>query len=223
MAVTLQLASFPCCAIIAPAAGNSIAVLQQNDEYLASLLADGERDVDVLKGAETSCSKEGESQNKMLEGELSIGHRREKDMTKDDSKRFENSLLKNLDTKLGSHLSEASSEEDFTGKLGQSMVLRVPGHGAKRIDFIGLGKSAANAFRNFGEAIAAVAKNAQASNVGIVLASTRSTSNESKLNIASTIASGTVLGTSEDNKFKSDSNKPVLKSVDILGFGLVLS
>ncbi|KAJ6320423.1 hypothetical protein OIU78_015751 [Salix suchowensis] len=42
---------------------------QQNDEYLASLLADGEKDVDVLKGAETSCSKEGESRNKMLEGE----------------------------------------------------------------------------------------------------------------------------------------------------------
>nr|XP_034904594.1 plant UBX domain-containing protein 8-like isoform X4 [Populus alba] len=42
---------------------------QQNDEYLASLLADGLKDVDVLKGAETSCSKEGESQNKMLEGE----------------------------------------------------------------------------------------------------------------------------------------------------------
>ncbi|KAJ6739938.1 PROTEIN IWS1-like protein 1 [Salix purpurea] len=74
-----------------------------------------------------------------------------KDMTKDDNKRFENSLLKNLDTKLGDHLSEASSEEDFTGKLGQSMVLRVPGHGAKRIGFIVLGKSAANAyaFRNF--------------------------------------------------------------------------
>ncbi|KAB5521625.1 hypothetical protein DKX38_025944 [Salix brachista] len=137
----------------------------------------------------------------------------EKDMTKDDNKRFENSLLKNLDTKLGGHLSEASSEEDFTGKPGQSMVLRVPGHGAKRIGFIGLGKSAANAyaFRNFCEAIAAAAKNAQASNVG--------TSNESKLNIASTIASGTVLGTYEDNKFKSDSNKLGLKSVDILGFG----
>jgi FAS-associated factor 2 len=29
MAVTLQPASFPCCAVIAPAAGNSIAVLQQ--------------------------------------------------------------------------------------------------------------------------------------------------------------------------------------------------
>ncbi|KAB5552308.1 hypothetical protein DKX38_009619 [Salix brachista] len=107
----------------------------------------------------------------------------EKDMTKDDNKRFENSLLKNLDTKLGGHLSEASSEEDFTGKPGQSMVLRVPGHGAKRIGFIGLGKSAANAyaFHNFCEAIAAAAKNAQANN--------------------------------------SDSNKPGLKSVDILGFG----
>ncbi|KAJ6728473.1 hypothetical protein OIU74_006512, partial [Salix koriyanagi] len=90
-------------------------------------------------------------------------------MTKDDSKRFENSLLKNLDTKLGGHLSEASSEEDFTGKPGQSMVLRVSDHGAKRIGFIGLGKSAANAyaFGNFGEAIAAASKNAEASNVGI--------------------------------------------------------
>ncbi|KAJ6759187.1 LEUCINE AMINOPEPTIDASE 2 CHLOROPLASTIC-RELATED [Salix koriyanagi] len=145
----------------------------------------------------------------------------EKDMTKDDSKRFENSLLKNLDAKLGGHLSEASSEEDFTGKPGQSLVLRVPGHGAKRIGLVGLGKSATNAyaFRNFGEAIAAAAKNAQASNVGIVLASTESTSNESKLNIASAIASGTVLGTYEDNRYKSDSKKPVLKSVDILGFG----
>ncbi|CAK7348014.1 unnamed protein product [Dovyalis caffra] len=42
---------------------------QQNDEYLASLLTDGEKDVGVFKGAETSCSKEGESRSKMLEGE----------------------------------------------------------------------------------------------------------------------------------------------------------
>ncbi|KAG6739848.1 hypothetical protein POTOM_057463 [Populus tomentosa] len=145
----------------------------------------------------------------------------EKDMTKDDSKRFENSLLKKLDAKLGGHLSEASSEEDFTGKPGQSLVLRLPGLGSKRISLIGLGQSATNtyAFRNCGEAIAAVAKTAQACNVGIVLASTGSTSNESKLNTASAIASGTVLGTYEDNRYKSDSKKPVLKSVDILGFG----
>ena len=86
----------------------------------------------------------------------------EKDMTKDDSKKFEISLLKNLDAKLGGHLSEASFEEDFTGKPVQSLDLRVPGHGVKRIGLIGLGKSATNAyvFCNFGEAIAAAAKNA---------------------------------------------------------------
>jgi leucyl aminopeptidase len=31
--------------------------------------------------------------------------------------------------------------------------------------------------------------------------------------------SGTVLGTYEDNRYKSDSKRPVLKSVDILGLG----
>ncbi|KAG6772250.1 hypothetical protein POTOM_023650 [Populus tomentosa] len=145
----------------------------------------------------------------------------EKDMAKDDSKKFENSLLKKLDAKLGGQLSEASSEEDFTGKPGQSLVLRLPGLGSKRIGLIGLGQSATNTynFRNFGEAIAAAAKTAQASDVGIVLASTGSISNESKLNTASAIVSGTVLGTYEDNRYKSDSKKTVLKSVDILGLG----
>ncbi|XP_011033404.1 PREDICTED: leucine aminopeptidase 1 [Populus euphratica] len=145
----------------------------------------------------------------------------EKDMAMDDSKKFDNSLLKKLDAKLGGQLSEASSEEDFTGKPGQSLVLRLPGLGSKRIGLIGLGQSATNTynFRNFGEAIAAAAKTAQASDVGIVFASTGSISNESKLNTASAIVSGTVLGTYEDNRYKSDSKKPVLKSVDILGLG----
>jgi leucyl aminopeptidase len=119
----------------------------------------------------------------------------EKDMAKDDSKKFENSLLKKLDAKLGGQLSEASSEEDFTGKPGQSLVLRLPGLGSKRIGLIGLGQSATNTynFRNFGEAIAAAAKTAQANDVGIVLASTGSISNESKLNTASAIVSGTCI------------------------------
>ncbi|KAF2317030.1 hypothetical protein GH714_010787 [Hevea brasiliensis] len=72
------------------------------------------------------------------------------------------------------------------------------------------------AFRNLGEAIAAIAKSAHASDVAIVLASSESIPNESKLNTASAIASGTVLGIYEDNRYKSDSKKPVLKSVDIL-------
>uniref|UniRef100_A0A2P2NYB2 Uncharacterized protein MANES_06G034100 n=1 Tax=Rhizophora mucronata TaxID=61149 RepID=A0A2P2NYB2_RHIMU len=145
----------------------------------------------------------------------------EKDMAKNESAKFENSLLKKLDSHLGGLLSEASSEEDFTAKVGQSMVLRLPGLGSKRVGLIGLGQSASTtfAFRSFGEAIAAVAKSAQASNVALVLASAESIPDESKLNTASAIASGTVLGISEDNRYKSESKKPVLKSVDILGLG----
>lgn len=119
----------------------------------------------------------------------------EKDMAKDESTKFENPLLKKLDTQLGGHLSETSSEEDFTGKAGQSMVLRLPGLGSKRVSLIGLGQSASNTFtfRNFGEAVAAAAKTAQASNVAVVLASTESISDESKPNTASAIASGTYI------------------------------
>ncbi|XP_050206517.1 leucine aminopeptidase 1-like [Mercurialis annua] len=145
----------------------------------------------------------------------------EKDMAKDESTKFENSLLKKLDTHLGGLLSEASSEEDFTGKAGQSMVLRLPGLGSKRVGLVGLGQSASTplAFRNFGETIAATAKAAQANSVAIVLASPESISNGSKLNTASAIASGAVLGTYEDTRYKSESKKPVLNSVDILGLG----
>lgn len=145
----------------------------------------------------------------------------EKDMVKDENSKFENSILKKLDAHLGGLLAEVSSEEDFTGKAGQSTVLRLPGLGSKRVGLIGLGQSASStaAFRGLGEAVAAAAKASQASNAAIVLASHESLSDESKLNTASAIASGTVLGVYEDNRYKSESKKPVLKSVDILGLG----
>ncbi|XP_062157954.1 leucine aminopeptidase 1-like [Alnus glutinosa] len=145
----------------------------------------------------------------------------EKDMSKDDNSKFENSILKKLDAQLGGLLAEASSEEDFTGKAGQSTVLRLPGLGSKRVGLIGLGQSASTtaAFRGLGEAVAAAAKAAQASDVAIVLASSEGLSAELKLNTATAIASGTVLGLYEDNRYKSESKKPALKSVDILGLG----
>jgi leucyl aminopeptidase len=117
----------------------------------------------------------------------------EKDMSKDDNSKFENSILKKLDSQLGGLLAEASSEEDFTGKAGQSTVLRLPGLGSKRVGLIGLGQSASTtaAFRGLGEAVAAAAKAAQASDVAIVLASSEGLSTESKLNTATAIASGT--------------------------------
>ncbi|KAK5825176.1 hypothetical protein PVK06_019982 [Gossypium arboreum] len=145
----------------------------------------------------------------------------EKDMTKDENSKFQNSILKNLDRLLGGLLAEVSSEEDFTGKSGQSTVLRLPGLGSKRVGLIGLGQSALSpsAFRGLGEAVAAAAKTAQANSVAVVLASSEGLSNESKLGFASAIASGTVLGLHEDNRYKSESKKPQLKSLDILGLG----
>ncbi|KAF8407267.1 hypothetical protein HHK36_006394 [Tetracentron sinense] len=146
----------------------------------------------------------------------------ERDMAKDESWKFENSILRRLDDQLGGLLVEVSSEEDFTGKSGKSMVLRLPGlgFGPKRVSLIGLGQaSSTTAFRGLGEAIAGVAKATQANNVGITLASSEGLSANSKLSTASAIASGIVLGIYEDNRFKSEWKKPTLKLVDILGLG----
>ncbi|XP_010525807.1 PREDICTED: leucine aminopeptidase 1 [Tarenaya hassleriana] len=145
----------------------------------------------------------------------------EKDMKKDDNSKFENPILKKLDDHLGGLLAEVSSEEDFAGKPGQSTVLRLPGLGSKRVGLIGLGSkiSSPSTFQSLGEAVAAAAKSAQASNVAIALASPESVSDESKLISASAIASGTVLGIYEDIRYKTESKKPSLKSVDIIGFG----
>ncbi|XP_071909124.1 leucine aminopeptidase 1-like [Coffea arabica] len=145
----------------------------------------------------------------------------EKDIAKDESSKFQNPILQKLDSKLGGLLSEASSEEDFTGKAGQSTILRVPGLGTKRVGLVGLGQAASTtaAYRSLGETIAAAAKSAQASNVAIALASSETLSADSRLTTVSAIATGTVLGTYEDSRFKSESKKPTLTSVDILGLG----
>ncbi|KAK6151591.1 hypothetical protein DH2020_014226 [Rehmannia glutinosa] len=147
--------------------------------------------------------------------------RHRKDMAKDENSKFKNSILQKLDMQLGGLLSEASSEEDFTGKAGQSTVLRLPGLGSKRVGLIGLGSAASPTvtYRNLGEAVALAAKSSQASKVAITLASSEGIPAELKLSTASAIATGAVLGTFDDTRFKSESKLPALKSVDILGLG----
>lgn len=129
---------------------------------------------------------------------LAVGVTENDTTRKTDEPKFLNPVLSKLDSKLGGLLAEASSEEDFTGKLGQSTILRVAnglGFGSKRVGLIGLGQSATApaAFKGFGEAVAAAAKSAQASSVAVVLASSDGLSEESKLNAASAIASGIYL------------------------------
>ena len=147
----------------------------------------------------------------------------EKDVSKDSDSKFENPILKKLDEKLGGLLVEASTEEDFTGKAGQSTILRLPGFGFRRLALVGLGQcspsSISTAYRGVGEAVAAVAKTSQSSNAAVILASSGDILEDSKLSIASSIASGTVLGVYEDNRFKKESKKSLLKSVDIIGLG----
>ncbi|CAI9783059.1 unnamed protein product [Fraxinus pennsylvanica] len=145
----------------------------------------------------------------------------EKDMAKDENLKFKNSILLKLDKQLGGLLSEASSEEDFTGKAGQSIVLRLPGLGSKRIGLIGLGSTTSEtaSYRNLGERLGEAAKTAKSSKIAITLSSSEGLSAESKLATASAIATGVVLGTYEDKRFKSESKKSSLKSVEILGLG----
>ncbi|KAH0872675.1 hypothetical protein HID58_070037 [Brassica napus] len=131
---------------------------------------------------------------------------------------FENPILNKLDTHLSGLLALVSPEEYFAGKPGQSTVLRVPSLGVKLIGLIGLGQSASSAaaFQGLGEAVATVVKASQSSSVVVALSSH---DNESKLSSASALASGVVLGLFEDGRYKSESKKPSLSFVDIIGFG----
>ncbi|KAL5066194.1 hypothetical protein RYX36_027931 [Vicia faba] len=145
----------------------------------------------------------------------------EKDLTRDSKSKFENLILSNIDSKLDGLLAEASSEEDFSGKVGQSTVLRIKGLRSKRVGLIGLGQSPFTTalFKGFGEAVVAAAKSAQASSVAIVLASSEGLSSQSKLSTAFAIASGAVLGLFEDHRYRSESKKSALTSIEIIGLG----
>ncbi|MFS7932145.1 putative aminopeptidase [Helianthus anomalus] len=145
----------------------------------------------------------------------------EKDMTKDKNSKFENQILEKLDSKVNGLLSEVSGEEDFTGKAGQSTVIRVSGLEAKRVSLIGLGKGPTDpsSYRVLGESVASAAKASQANNVAVALASLEGLTPESKLATASAIAKATLLGSYEDNRFKSEYKKPSLKCVDFFGLG----
>ncbi|KAH1061291.1 hypothetical protein AAZX31_02G190100 [Glycine max] len=145
----------------------------------------------------------------------------EKDLARDANSKFENVILSKIDSKLGGLLAEASSEEDFSGKVGQSTVLRITGLGSKRVGLIGLGQSPSTPapFKSLGEAIVAAAKSSQASSVAVALASSEGLSAQSKLSTAYAIASGAVLGLFEDNRYKSEAKKSTLRSIDFIGLG----
>ncbi|GKF35372.1 hypothetical protein Tco_0108572, partial [Tanacetum coccineum] len=64
---------------------------------------------------------------------------------------------------------------------GQLTVIRVAGHGFKRVRSVGLGKGSSFAYRSLGESVALVVKASQPNNVTIALASSEGLTPESKL------------------------------------------
>eukprot|EP00252_Welwitschia_mirabilis_P001994 TRINITY_DN11948_c0_g1_i1.p1 TRINITY_DN11948_c0_g1~~TRINITY_DN11948_c0_g1_i1.p1 ORF type:complete len:531 (-),score=126.55 TRINITY_DN11948_c0_g1_i1:216-1808(-) len=146
----------------------------------------------------------------------------EKEASKDDKGAFENPFLKNLDSQLGGLLAEVSKEEDFSGKAGQSVFVRIPGFGFKRVSLVGLGKNgspSAKSLKSFSETVAGSAKSAQASSVAVTVASSKDLSPSLRLDVLSNVAAGILLGVHEDNRFKSDAKAVTLRSVEFIGFG----
>ncbi|WVZ99575.1 hypothetical protein U9M48_044846 [Paspalum notatum var. saurae] len=146
----------------------------------------------------------------------------EKDLqTEASGSKFQNAVLQKLDGQLAGLLSAAAAEEDFAGKSGQSVVLRVHGQGFKRVALIGFaGSHTASCFQSLGGCVASLAKACQAASAAAVLASpTVIQEEEFRLNAAAAIVSGIVLGLHEDNRYKSEWKKVLLKQVDLIGLG----
>ncbi|MCO5594957.1 hypothetical protein L7F22_048994 [Adiantum nelumboides] len=144
------------------------------------------------------------------------------DLEKDDSGGFKNATLRKLDDALQGILGSVVAEEDFSGKAGQSTFVRLPGFGFKRIGLVGIDLSqpaVLSKWKSFGEAVAGVAKTAQAGSVAITLANLDEIEKESLQYKATAIATGVTLGVHEDSRFKSEKKNPTLKSLEFLGFG----
>ncbi|GJR31853.1 leucine aminopeptidase 1-like protein, partial [Tanacetum coccineum] len=75
-------------------------------------------------------------------------------------------------------------------------------------------RSSTSAYRRLGESVASAAKTYQVNNVVVILATSEGLTPKLKLTTASAITTGILLGTNEDNRYKSESKKPTLKSVD---------
>ena len=116
-------------------------------------------------------------------------------MTEGENGGLHNSELKSLDEHVGGILSEITTEENFSGKSGQSTYARLKGYGFKRVGLVGLGKvesvgSSTKAWKSLGESVASISKTAQATSVAVLVAGSSELSAEVRLAAASAITSG---------------------------------
>ncbi|GBG63722.1 hypothetical protein CBR_g39264 [Chara braunii] len=160
----------------------------------------------------------------------------EETIAKDESSgKFLDSELASIDDSTGGLLAEIVAEGDFKGKAGQSVFARLgkgtSGLSCKRVGVVGLGKRKSNEdletgvapWRTAGSVLAATAKSCNAHSAAAFLLGSGDSgwaglsSNKSRVAAAKGLSSGLVLGCFEDTRFKSESKKLTLESLQILG------
>lgn len=120
--------------------------------------------------------------------------------------------LAELDYNMGGVLGELANEDDFKGKLGQLSVVRLSSSKIKRLALVGLGRAqnvmdavyASDSWRVLGFTAARIAKQLKMCSMGLAAMDTNLMNEPSKLVAVESIASGAILGTYEDTRFKSE-------------------
>lgn len=151
------------------------------------------------------------------EGDLLIVGLFEEALEKKDDK-FISADLVALDAKLGGILSEMVTDADFKGKAGTSAVARLGGK-ARRVGIVGLGPAAKHTPRTFkmaGTAAASAAKMAKAASMGIAIIGASSMDAAAQKKLFEGLSAGLMLGTFEDQRFKSKPKPQTLTKVEAL-------
>ncbi|KAH7298642.1 hypothetical protein KP509_25G052500 [Ceratopteris richardii] len=144
------------------------------------------------------------------------------DLDKDEETVFKNSNLRTINKIVNGTLASVILEEDFTGKAGQSVALRLVGLGFKRLVLVGCETSTVLSsvkWKNFGESVATATKSAQPYTLGVTLADFGNLSDDQLQQRAHSLVTGIILGTYEDSRFKSERKKVFLETLDLIGFG----
>lgn len=112
----------------------------------------------------------------------------------DEDASFKHPVLKRVDGFLGGSIADLIKDEEFTGKAGSSVFLRLSGYGFKKVGVIGLGKKddvKTSTWKGFGEAIASATKSK--ATVGAAILSAKELSEDVLISAAGGIVSGQLL------------------------------
>ncbi|MEA5553015.1 leucyl aminopeptidase [Anabaena cylindrica UHCC 0172] len=126
-----------------------------------------------------------------------------------------------LDEKCGGILKELIAEEEFTGKLNSTVVMRAgANHPVRKVILVGLGKPDSLKLETLRRVAATVARTAKKQKTKTLAMSLPVLDNDPAAT-AQAIAEGTQLALYQDTRFKSEpeDKNPQIETIDLLGFG----